>query len=387
MIARLVVSLSLLVVPATCQLPQSEALSDADRAALHAAIDRLEKLLPNAPDKITVTYEIARTWAAGRQWPQAIEWLRRTVALNAGLDPSRDSIFAPLRGAAEFDAILAEVRDATPPISHSQRSFQIPEGDLVPESMAYDVKTKQFYLGSTRKGKVIRCLPSGACANFADGLGEVLGLKIAADTLWLLSNSRNESALIRYDLGSGSLRKFPAPGSGHELNDLAIAPSGDIYLTDTPAGSVWHLAPGAAGLEKLPQQFPLANGIALSPDARLLYVSTYPDGIQVVDLKTGVVAPIGRPGDVCLAAIDGLYFYRGALIAIQNAFMTPRVVRFTLSRDLRAIERFEVLERRNPLFDGIRTGVIVGSEFYYMANVQDDKKSGFVPITVLKLHL
>jgi len=38
-------------------------------------------------------------------------------------------------------------------------------------------------------------------------------------------------------------------------------------------------------------------------------------------------------------------------------------------------------------FDGIRTGVIVGAEFYYMANVQDEKKSGFVPITILKLHL
>jgi hypothetical protein len=63
------------------------------------------------------------------------------------------------------------------------------------------------------------------------------------------------------------------------------------------------------------------------------------------------------------------------------------VARFTLSRDLHTIERFEILERRNPLFDGIRTGVIVGSEFYYMANVQDDKKSGFVPIAVLKLHL
>jgi hypothetical protein len=96
---------------------------------------------------------------------------------------------------------------------------------------------------------------------------------------------------------------------------------------------------------------------------------------------------IARPGGLCLAAMDGLYFDGGSLIAIQNAFMAPRVARFNLSRDLRSIERFELLERRNPLFDGIRTGVIVGAEFYYMANVQDEKKSGFVPSTILKLHL
>jgi hypothetical protein len=87
------------------------------------------------------------------------------------------------------------------------------------------------------------------------------------------------------------------------------------------------------------------------------------------------------------ATIDGLYFYRGALIAIQNAFMTPRVAQFNLTRDLHTIGGFEVLERRNPLFEGVTTGVVVGDELFYMANIQDDKQSGFSPITILKLHL
>jgi hypothetical protein len=94
-----------------------------------------------------------------------------------------------------------------------------------------------------------------------------------------------------------------------------------------------------------------------------------------------------RPSALCLATIDGLYFHGGSLIAIQNAFMTPRVVRFHLTRDLGAIERFEVLERRNPLFEGVTTGVIAGDEFYYMANIQDDKTTGFKPIKILKIRL
>jgi hypothetical protein len=67
--------------------------------------------------------------------------------------------------------------------------------------------------------------------------------------------------------------------------------------------------------------------------------------------------------------------------------MSPRVVRLVLSLDLRAIERFEVLERRSPLFDGVTTGVVVGGDFFYMANIQDEKTAGFNPITILKLHL
>jgi hypothetical protein len=95
---------------------------------------------------------------------------------------------------------------------------------------------------------------------------------------------------------------------------------------------------------------------------------------------------ISGPG-VCLAAIDGLYFYNGTLIAIQNGFMTPRIARFSLSRNLHTIERFEILERRNPLFEGVTTGVVARNEFFYMANIQDDKETGFNPIRVLKLHL
>jgi sugar lactone lactonase YvrE len=133
--------------------------------------------------------------------------------------------------------------------------------------------------------------------------------------------------------------------------------------------------------------FPSANGIALSSDGSLLYVSTYPDGITVLDLKTSVAKAIERPAGLCLASVDGLYFRDGALIAVQNGSMTPRVVRLLLTRDLRGIAGLEVLEQRNPLFDGVTTGVVVGHEFFYMANIQDEKSTGFQPIVILKVGL
>ena len=113
----------------------------------------------------------------------------------------------------------------------------------------------------------------------------------------------------------------------------------------------------------------------------MLYVSTYPDGIAIVDLKTGVATPLRRPDNLCLAAIDGLYFRRGALIAIQNGFMTPRVVRLVLtpgssparwngSKSWSGATRF---------LRALTTGAIVGDAFFYMANIQDDKKNRVQP--------
>jgi SMP-30/Gluconolactonase/LRE-like region len=381
-------TVALTVTSALAQLPASGVLSETDWPLFRAELARVENLLGTAPDKATVTYQMARTWAAGKQWPEAMEWLRRVAELRAGLDPARDSVFAELRGTKAFSEIERAVVEVTPAISHSTRAFTVAEGDLVPESMAFDAKRKRFYFGSMRKGKVVRCSEAGDCEDFASSLGEVLGLKVSNGGLWLLSNTESESSLIHFDLASGRLvRKYSVVGKGHEFNDLVIAPRGDVYLTDTRGGAIWQLTKNAGDLKKLEGRFQYANGITLSADARLLYVSTFPDGISVLDLKTNAARPLEHPDNLCLGSIDGLYFHRGALLAVQNGYMTPRVIRFIMTRQGHGIERFEVLERRNPLFDGVTTGVVAGGDFFYMANIQDDKKTDFNPIQVLKLRL
>jgi hypothetical protein len=372
---------------AAAQLPSSDRLSEGDGVAFRAEVARVERMLVSAADKATVTYEIARTWAAGKQWPEAVEWLRKAVDMKAGFDPSREKLFAELWGSHEFAAIEAAALAAMPPVSHSQVAFQVAEGDLVPESMAFDPRGRRFYFGSMRQGKVLRCSVTGECQTFVERLGVVLGLKVFGGGLWVLSNLEKESALVQFELASGRLVRRYAVSGAHNFNDLAFAASGDVYLTDTRAGAVWELKHEGGELTRISGEFGHANGIAVSGDGRMLYVSTFPEGLMVADLKTKEVRAVARPGDLCLATVDGLYFYRGALIAIQNALMSPRVVRLRLRKDLRGIEGFEVLERRNPLFDGVTTGVIVGNELYYMANIQDEKQSGFQPITILKMAL
>jgi hypothetical protein len=372
---------------AFAQLPPSGRLSDADLPPFHAEVARIEKLLDYGGDTSTLTYLMARTWAAARQWPEALQWLERAMQSKSGIDPSRDSIFADLRGSSEFQTLVSAVRESTPAIVHSEVAFTIPEGDLAPESVAYDPGRGYFYFGSLRKGKVVRCAKSGACSDFAVGLGTVLGLKAHRGGLWLLNNSDRESALVHYDLASRRVIRKYSVAAGHLFNDLAITQAGDVYLTDTRAGAVWYLRQASEELLRLPGSFQSANGIALSADGRFLYASAFPDGISIVDLATRTAAPLQHAANLCLANVDGLYFYRGTLLAIQNGWMVPRVVRLFLSLDGKRVERFQVLERRHPLFDGVTTGVLVGNEFFYMANIQDDKTRSYNPIRLLCLHL
>ena len=353
---------------------------------------RIEKEFAASPDNCWVMNELARTWAFGQQYPETIQWLRKIADLGVGFDPSRDPLYKPLHGTREFDAVLQRTRASISPVSTSHEAFRIAEGDLTPESEAYDPSSRRFYFGSLRKGVIVRCDAKGLCSKFAEGLGSVLGVKISGTRLWAVSNLGAESALVEFEIPSGQLnRKYVVPGKGHQLNDIAIGATGDVFATDTPGGAIWTLRPGAPRLERLlpDLRFHFANGIAVSRDGRTLYVSNYPDGISVVDLRSGIREAVRHPAGLCLALVDGLYTHGRSLIAIQKSSMSPRVIRLDLSRDLKAIERWTVLERGNTLFDGVTGGTVAGNEFYFAANIQDEKPAGssFAPIIVLKIRL
>jgi hypothetical protein len=378
---------------AFAQLPPSQALSPEDMQGARGEIARLERLAQTAPDRCAVINEIARTWAFAGQYPETIAALKNVVALNAGFDIARDKIFAKLKAVPQFEALVNQARDATPPIRTSQPAFKIPEGDLVPENLAHDPANREFFFGSTTKNKIIRCSSTGICQPFATGLGTVIGLKIDAvtRTLWATSNSSNESGLFHYALASGMLiQKFTLTGA-HLFNDLVVNQAGDVFVTDTRTGAVYRLRHTGSDLEILPgtEKLRAANGIALSPDQTRLYVASFGDGISLVDPVSGETRPLARPPNLCLASIDGLYAYGRSLIAIQNGPMTPRVVRLHLNSGRDRIVRLEVLERRNPIFDGVTTGVLTGRDFYFVANMQDDKPAGaeFDPLTVLRIAL
>jgi sugar lactone lactonase YvrE len=388
------------------QIPASQTLSPEDAKSLDAEVHRLDSLLETAGDKCTVSYALARTWAYGGQYRQALSSLEKAIDLNAGLDPSNDEIFAKLRGTNEFKLLLRRVGDSTPPVTNSRLAFTVDAPDLLPEGIAWDQRRKRFFLGSTWRHGIVECTAAGDCRPFVkegqDGLYEVLGIK--ADprdgSVWAASNAVGESGLFHFSAPSGELiRKytFSRATEGHSFNDLAISSQGDVFVTDTRAGTVYRMSAATGRLELFDPKLKVeaANGIALSSDDKTLYVAGYPDGITVVDIASKSFHAIGHPPDLCLGTIDGLVFSSGSLIAIQNGIMTHRVVRYRLTGDLNNIESFEVLERRNPLFEGITTGTMADGAFYFMANTQLDKAAGgkmkpgvqLNPVKILRLDI
>jgi sugar lactone lactonase YvrE len=369
------------------QFPPDGKLPAADELEFAGELTRLDTLLSKANDKCAVQLQIANTYAAGGQFSEAIQRLRKVVAANLGFDPSRDPDFARLRATAEFRSILQEVNRQTPRVNNSRQVATLNSRNVRPESIAYDPKRNALFLGNTTRFEIVRCSLRGNCRAFvtanATEKGYVLGLKVdhAADAVWATNNTNGSANLRCYDLANGKLRRTASIQGKHVFNDLTISSNGVVYVTDTAEGSVYRLPLGTSKPQRIAPRhtFTAANGIAMSPDERLLYISAWENGVDVIDLQTETAIPLGHPDNICLAFIDGLYASERNLIAIQNGPMSPRIVQFTLNENRLQIAKMKVLERRNPAFDGITTGVVVRNDFYYVANPQTDKASSAEP--------
>ncbi|MBA2435933.1 MAG: hypothetical protein H0V54_12790, partial [Chthoniobacterales bacterium] len=162
--------------------------------------------------------------------------------------------------------------------------------------------------------------------------------------------------------------RFPAP-EAIQLNDLAVAPDGTLYVTDSASGTLFRRKPKETTLTRFGEAGGLrgANGIALAPDGAL-YV-TLSTGIARVDATTGEPTRLPQPDDVVTGGIDGLYWHDGDLFGIQNVTNPGRVVRIALTDKGARIAGLTVLQsHHHPEFAEPTTGVIANGALNVIGN-------------------
>jgi hypothetical protein len=280
----------------------------------------------------------------------------------------------------------------------SDTALAVLADSLVPEAIAYH--HGELLLGSIAQHRVYRVAfaghTSGRAVAWSPRLGgPVLGLEVdsARGVLWaavMAPAGRGSGALIALRLADGGVaRMLPLPAGKHLPNDLALAPDGTLYLTDSDAGVVWSLAPGAEELTiAVPavEGWTYPNGVALTAEGAMIYVA-YSEGIAVGRTGEPRLRALGAPAGVALGDIDGLYLARGALIGIQQTRETSQVVRIGLSDDGRAARDASVLERHHPAYDAPTTGLLLDDAFYYLANSQLTKWQSGRPIEATTIVL
>jgi sugar lactone lactonase YvrE len=348
-----------------------QAIEARDYARLRSALLELRPLMPGNP---RITYNLAAAEARLGNREGALARLRNWAGMGLLYDVAADEDFATLKGLPEFQAIVSREDESRDPVARSQPAFQIAEPDLLPEDIAYDPRSRRFFVSSVRKAKII----TGEGQEFAKADWPVLALAVDARRrlLWATTGwvphceackpeDKDKTALLAFDLASGALKqRIESPAKGL-LGDMTIGRKGDLYVSEGIHGAVFHLAPGGKELERLdtPGEFPSPQTPSLSADEKTLYVPDYARGIAAIDLATHAVEWLKPGDDIALSGIDGLYVFRGSFLAVQNGTTPPRIVRF--SPDLK---HQEILEANTPGLGEPTHGVLVGNDFYYLRN-------------------
>lgn len=354
--------------------------------AMEADLERFLALRPGSPQGIYLL-AIARANRGDREGTFAA--LGQLADMGLHYDIRKQADFTSLRDAPAFASLEKRFAANLAPMGRVQPAFQLEEKAFLPEGIAHDPASGDFFVSSVHLRKIVR-VHDGRISTFADrddGLWGVFGMQVDAErgVLWATSaalpqaqgfaaGDKNRTALFRFDLQDGRLaEKYSAPDDGatHQFNDLAVASDGSVYVADSNGG-VYVLKPGAKALELLTPAGGLhsAQGMALSQDGHLLYVADYGGGLYAYDLQARRLLRVHAPADVCVYGIDGMVRYGRDLVVTQNGVQPQRILRYRLDAAGRAIESAEVLDANDEMVPEPTLTTVAGDTLYVVANSQ-----------------
>jgi DNA-binding beta-propeller fold protein YncE len=368
------------------------ALRASDITAARREVDRAAAAWPTQPAYLWGRAVIA---LRARDTLALLESLRAYADLGLGRDLTIDSTLASFARLPAFAEVATRHAANWGPMNRSRVRATLPDSTFWPEGVDVDPRTGRMYVASIRHRTIAELSPDGQRLRellppHAKDVGAILGVRVdtALGVLWATMAGLPQMggyapgdsalhALLRIRLSDGTIERrwdLPPSPAGHTLGDVALGPAGDVFVTDSRDPVLYRLRHGGDTLE--PIRHPLfrsLQGMAPTPDGKSVYVADYSHGLLRVDLATGGVTRLAEaPGTTSLGC-DGIAWDRGAIVAVQNGVLPPRVVRFVLDAGGSRIERTEVLDRNLTIADEPTIGAIVGGEFVYVANSQWEK--------------
>lgn len=375
--------------PAASLGPQIDSLNAAARAGdFVRALRHVEIAVALQPANIPILDQLVRTRGRLRDSLGVLAALERILP-DGGTRPVRgDPIFTFMASNARFVELGARL-DRTLRSTGSVETVRVlnpgvglGEGIAARPPVAGDSGTLTIFGGGGARGGVTRLRLSADGASTSTAVetgGSLLGMKVdARGHLWAnvsypMPEGRTRSEVVVIDVGRGAITRrmrSPSDGRSHLFNDLALAPDGTVYVTDSDASTVYVVRAGTrdsigdvevffSGAEDVRG----TNGVATSPDGRWLYVA-HLFGLEVWHLASGqrsrVQTRVGWP----VESFDGLYACGSALVGVQTLPGADRIVWLEMDSMRRRVRQWRVLAQTRQADGVLSTGAPVGRHLY-----------------------
>jgi sugar lactone lactonase YvrE len=234
---------------------------------------------------------------------------------------------------------------AAPAASALPKEYILPGDETFPEGVTVWPGTDQFFVTSTTDGTVFRgtfgrAKPKVFLAPGEHGRLLANGIHATRDRLIVAGSLTNR--IFVYALPSGRLIRRFATGEGGLVNDVTVAPNGDVYATDSNRGLLFRVPAKAvekrkSGIQPVTpfvefENTPVglySNGLVAVGKRYMLVVGTVSGALVRVDLKTRAVRQVNLHG-ASLPVGDGLARDGRTLYAVNSI---SRVTQLKLSKD------------------------------------------------------
>jgi sugar lactone lactonase YvrE len=363
------------------------AFDDGDFEDWAAATERLHALRPYNQDFMT---HLVRAYAHEDRFTEAYNMMLLMQQQGLAQDWSEFPELEDLRSHGLYEHLNTLMVKAREPFGEASVVTEL-EGIEMPEALAHDPRSDRYFIGTVRDGEILVSEDGENFTLFADRstapeLMAVLDLAVDAERghLWVATASVSQwrgyrqsdagrTLLLKLDLDSGevlSTHRLVPDRQPHAFGALAVAADGSVYAADMATPGVYRLRPDEQMLEPFFRHpnFTSTRGIALSADGSLLYLADYEIGIFVVRTSNASQAwKLFVPENLNEGGIDGLYWWEGHLVAIQNGIDPDRVLRMKLGDDGLGVVEVAPLVSALPQFDTPTYGEIVGDDLVFLA--------------------
>ncbi|GAB3031997.1 NHL repeat-containing protein [Bowmanella dokdonensis] len=325
---------------------------------------------------LSSAYYLARLNHARGDEAQALRWLKLLVGENwqAGINPAD----FPNPSPAVLDNLGRLRKLMKESVGSSQNHIVIPVADLYPESLAYLEEQRALVIGSLKDGRLLNLSAttlSDLNLERADW-GISLGIKYdrQENLLWVVHHQAQQGMSMLTALTTeGTVRwqhSWPAVQVG-QFNDLCLLDH-SVFLTDSTGHQVFKMdkfKPDLVALVK-PGELLAPNGIACDQARQRIFIA---DAIGLYQLTLNTnhrIAAVTAPKQTPVGGIDGLYYWQGELIGVQNSLGSNKVVVLNFITQ-KAVE-VQYYDTEDPDLRVPTTGFIAHQCFYYIQNSSMD---------------
>ena len=183
------------------------------------------------------------------------------------------------------------------PTATAEPFFKVSDASIALEGPAFDRQGNLLFV-DIYGGRVLRLSPDRVLTTlYADAALQPAGIAVHKDGRIFVAAVGNFTAgrVIALHADGGEPQTIVPASAGYVPNDLVFDSNGGFYFTDfrgtstSPTGGVHYVSPDFATITAVLPNMSAANGVALSPDGKVLWATEYCAGrLHRVDLKDAV---------------------------------------------------------------------------------------------------